>query len=78
MQLGSSVAKTVAQVTATVPVRPLAWKLPYAAGTAVKKEEEKKKKKKRKEKEKKGKKMMVFWVSFYFLYSKLLMYLCIL
>ena len=52
MQLGSSVAKTVAQVTATVPVRPLAWKLPYAAGTAVKKEEEKKKKeKKRKRKE---------------------------
>ena len=37
MQLGSHVAVVVAQASATAPIRPLAWKPPYAAGAAIKK-----------------------------------------
>ena len=34
---GSSVATTVAYVTAMASIQSLAWKLPYAAGVAIKK-----------------------------------------
>ena len=37
MQLGSCVAVAVAQVSAAVPIQPLAWELPYASGVALKK-----------------------------------------
>ena len=47
------------RLAAAVPIRPLAWKLPYAAGAALKKKEKKKKKKR--------KKFMVIW---YFSISK--------
>ena len=36
MQLRSSVAEAVAEASAVTPIRPLAWKLPYAAGAAIK------------------------------------------
>ena len=45
MQLGSDVAVAVVQTAAAVPIRPLAWELPYVTGAAIKKEKKKRKKK---------------------------------
>ena len=39
--------------TATVPIRPLDWELPHAAGAALKRQKRQKKKKKERRKEKK-------------------------
>ena len=36
MQLRSSVAMAVVQASAAVPIRPLAWELPYATAMAMK------------------------------------------
>ena len=41
MQLGSDVAVAVVQTAAAVPIRPLAWELPYVTGAAKKKEKKK-------------------------------------
>ena len=35
MRLRSHVAVAVGRLAATVPIRPLAWELPYAAGAAL-------------------------------------------
>ena len=42
---GSGIAIAAAQVTAGALTQSLAWELPYAAGTAIKKKKKKKKKK---------------------------------
>ena len=42
MRLGSSVALVVAEASASAPIGPIAWKLLYAAGVAVKRKEKKK------------------------------------
>ena len=39
MWLRSSVSVAVVQATAVAPIGPLAWELPYAAGTALKSKE---------------------------------------
>ena len=41
MWLRAGVAVTVVQASAAVLSRPLAWKLPYAAGVAIKKKKKK-------------------------------------
>ena len=46
--LGSGIAMAVAQSPATALIRPLAWKLPYASGAALKTNKQAKKKKKKK------------------------------
>ena len=45
MRLGSGVAVPVVRMASAVQIRPLAWKLPYAAGVALKKKRKKEKKK---------------------------------
>ena len=44
MRLGSGVAVPVVRMASAVQIRPLAWKLPYAAGVALKKKKERKEK----------------------------------
>ena len=38
MRLGSGIAEAVTQASAAAPIRPLAWELTSAAGSALKKE----------------------------------------
>ena len=52
MWLGSPVAVAVVRLAATAPIRLLAWELPCAVGSALKRPKKKKKKKKKKKERK--------------------------
>ena len=41
MLLGSGVAVAVLEVAAAIPIQPLVWELPYAAGMALKRKKKK-------------------------------------
>ena len=41
MKLGSGVAAAVVRLAVVAPIQPLAWKLPYATGAALKKKKKK-------------------------------------